>query len=219
MRQQYLDFLGREPDEVGFTSWVNGINNCASGDTSCDRLHVSEMFFRSAEFQDRGYFVYRFYSTAFGRKPGYTEFTPDMAHVSGFLTTEQLEAAKMQFANDFIARPAFVTKYGGLSNAAYVDALINTAQISLANRQTIIDALDNGAIDRAQALRIIADSSEVYTKYYNQAFVVMEYFGYLHRDPDALYLNWIDVLNQSGDARHMVGGFVDSTEYRGRFPQ
>ena len=24
-------------------------------------------------------------------------------------------------------------------------------------------------------------------------FVVMEYFGYLHRDPDALYLDWIDV--------------------------
>src|SRR5207245_8178225 len=53
VRQQYLDFLNREPDEFGFTSWVNGINNCAAGDTSCDRVHVSEMFFRSNEFQDR----------------------------------------------------------------------------------------------------------------------------------------------------------------------
>ena len=92
-------------------------------------------------------------------------------------------------------------------------------EVSLANRQTIIDALNNGAIDRAQALRSIAESSEVYAKYYNQAFVVMEYFGYLRRDPDALYADWIDVLNQTGDARHMVGGFVDSSEYRGRFPQ
>jgi hypothetical protein len=89
----------------------------------------------------------------------------------------------------------------------------------LSIRQTIIDALNSGAIDRAHALRLITESGEVYSRYYNQAFVVMEYFGYLHRDPDALYLNWIDVLNQTGDPRHMVGGFVDSIEYRSRFKQ
>jgi len=55
--------------------------------------------------------------------------------------------------------------------------------------------------------------------YYNQSFVVMEYFGYLRRDPDALYLDWINVLNQGGDSRHMVEGFVNSIEYRNRFPQ
>jgi len=69
VRQQYLDFLGREPDPPGFIGWVNTINNCAAGDTSCDRVHVSEMFFRSQEFQQRGYFVYRFYSASFDRKP------------------------------------------------------------------------------------------------------------------------------------------------------
>jgi len=99
-----------------------------------------------------------------------------------------------------------------------VDALINTAQVNLANRQTIIDALNNGAIDRAHALRIIAESSEVYQKYYNQAFVVMEYFGYLQRDPDALYLNWIVALDANpSDSRRMVEGFVDAAEYRARF--
>ena len=219
VRQQYLDFLGREPDALGFSAWVNTINNCAAGDTTCDRVHVSEMFFRSAEFQDRGYYIYRFYSTAFGRKPQYAEFTPDMTRVSGFLTTDRLEAAKMQFAIDFTNRPVFAARYAGLSNAAYVDALTATAQVGLANRQTIIDALDNGAINRAQALRIIVESSEVYQQYYNQAFVVMEYFGYLRRDPDALYTDWINVLNQSGDARHMVEGFVNSIEYRNRFKQ
>ena len=89
--------------------------------------------------------------------------------------------------------------------------------MTLANRQTIIDALNNGAIDRAHALRMITESGEVYQKYYNQAFVVMEYFGYLHRDPDILYLDWIDELNRTGDAQHMVEGFVDSSEYRNRF--
>ncbi|PYS84065.1 MAG: hypothetical protein DMF70_05820 [Acidobacteria bacterium] len=70
VRQQYLDFLGREPEEAGLTGWVNTINNCRSGDSgqpdrSCDRVHVSEMFFRSLEFQQRGYFLYRFYSRDF----------------------------------------------------------------------------------------------------------------------------------------------------------
>jgi hypothetical protein len=72
----------------------------------------------------------------------------------------------------------------------------------------------------AQALRQIAESGETYQRYYNQAFVVMEYFGYLRRDPDALYLNWIQVLDANpADSRHMVEGFVDATEYRNRFKQ
>jgi hypothetical protein len=217
VRQQYLDFLGREPDPPGFTGWVNTINNCAAGDTSCDRVHVSEMFFRSQEFQQRGYFVYRFYSTALGRKPDYAEFTPDMARVSGFLTNDQLEAAKTAFANDFMTRPSIAAKFNSLDNAAYVDALVSTAGVNVPNRQTLIDSLNAGTLTRAHALRQIAESGEVYGAYYNQAFVVMEYFGYLRRDPDALYVNWIQVLDQGGDSRHMVEGFVDAAEYRNRF--
>jgi len=220
VRQQYLDFLGREPDPPGFSGWVNTIRNCAPNDPSCDRVHVSEMFFRSAEFQQRGYFVYRFYSTAFGRKPDYAEFTPDLGRVSGFLTDEQLETAKAQFANDFTTRAAFINQYGTLGNSLYVDALSQTAGVTLSNRQALIDSLNAGTMTRAQALRQISERGEVYAKYYNQAFVVMEYFGYLRRDPDALYLNWIQVLDANPtDSRHMVEGFVDATEYRNRFAQ
>jgi hypothetical protein len=218
VRQQYLDFLNREPDPPGFIGWVNTIRNCDVGDTSCDRVHVSEAFFRSQEFQERGYFVYRFYSSALGRKPDYAEFTPDLARVSGFLTNDQLEAAKVAFINNFMARTAFVAQYNDLSNAAYVDALLQIAGVSLSNRQALIDSLNNKTQSRAQVLRQVVESAEVYQKYYNQAFVVMEYFGYLRRDPDALYTNWIQVLDANpADSRHMVDGFVNSTEYRSRF--
>ena len=133
-------------------------------------------------------------------------------------TDEQLEAAKTQFANDFVNRPAFAP-YVTMTNSQYVDALAQTAGVTLANRQQLVNSLDAGTMTRAQALRQIAESGEVYAKYYNQAFVVMEYFGYLRRDPDILYLNWIAVLDQTGDPRHMVEGFVDATEYRNRFRQ
>jgi len=217
VRQQYLDFLGREPDAPGFAGWVTTINNCVANDPSCDRVHVSESFFRSQEFQERGYFAYRFYATALGRKPDYAEFVPDLARVSGFLTNDQLEAAKTALIDDFMARPAFAGRYNSLGNAAYVDQLMNTAGVNVANRQSLIDALNARTQTRAGVLRQIAESGEVYQRYYNQAFVVMEYFGYLHRDPDAMYTTWIAEIDRSGSARRMVDGFVNSTEYRNRF--
>src|SRR6266496_444486 len=217
VRQQYLDFLGREPDPLS-AEWVSLINNCTLTDTSCDRIHVSEAFFKSPEFQERGYFAYRFYSVSFGRKPDFAEFMPDLARVSGFLTTDQLEAAKVEFINDFIGRNTFKMQYDALNNQSYVDTLLLTAGVTLPNRQALIDGLTSGTQTRARVLRQIAESNEVYQKYYNQAFVVMQYFGYLRRDPDILYLDWIDVLDANpSDSRHMIEGFVNSIEYRHRF--
>jgi hypothetical protein len=219
VRQQYIDFLGREPDPPGFAGWTSTINNCAPGDTSCDRIHVSQLFFQSEEFQSRGYFVYRFYPVAFGRKPDYGEFVPDLARVSGFLDANQLEAAKVAFIADFMARPAFVNTYNPLNNTQYVDMLLNTANagIGSSTRQSMIDGLNNSTLTRAQVLRQIVESPEAATKYNHQAYAVMEYFGYLRRQPDASYLAWIQVLDQSNDPRGMVTGFVNSLEYRNRF--
>jgi hypothetical protein len=218
VRQQYLDFLNREPDPVGYAAWQAVINGCASGDTTCDRIHVSSSFFRSPEFQERGYFVYRFYPVSFGRKPTYAEFIPDLAKVSGFLSDAELEAAKVAFVTEFMTRPEFTTKYNGTTNQQYVDLLLSTAGVTHPARDFWIAALTNGTRTRAQVLREISESTEVYNKYYNQAFVVMQYFGYLRRDPDAFYLDWIAVLDANpSDYRGMVNGFMNSLEYRFRF--
>jgi hypothetical protein len=217
VRQHYLDFLNREPDPAGFAAWQAVLGGCAPTDTSCDRIHVSSAFFRSPEFQGRGYFVYRFYPISFGRKPDFDEFTPDLAKVSGFLTDAELEAAKVAFITEFMNRPAFVTKFNGLDNTAYVDSLLTIAGITHPSRDLWIAALSNGTRTRAQVLREIAESTEVYNKYYNQAFVVMQYFGYLRRQPDALYFNWIAHLDATGDYRSMINGFMNSVEYRARF--
>jgi hypothetical protein len=217
VRQQYIDFLGREPDPPGFAGWTATINNCSGDTTQCDRIHVSQLFFQSAEFQQRGYFVYRFYPVAFGRKPDYSEFVPDLASVSGFLDANQLEAAKVAFIAGFMARTSFATTYNPLTNQQYVDALLNTAGVTLANRQAMIDGLNNSTMTRGQVLRQIVESTEVSNKYNHQAYAVMEYFGYLRRQPDSFYLQWIQVLDTTNDPRGMVTGFVTSQEYRNRF--
>ncbi|HKQ99768.1 MAG TPA: PQQ-dependent sugar dehydrogenase [Pyrinomonadaceae bacterium] len=220
VRQQYIDFLGREPDPAGLQGWQDILNNCGTTVAQpCDRIEVSAGFFRSEEFQSRGYFIYRFYS-AVGKIPLYEEFMPDFAKVSGFLSPQQLEDNKAAFVNEFMTRADFRTLYGSLSDpTAYVNALLNTVGLpNHGSRQTWINGLTNGTMSRGQVLRALVESVEVYTKYYNEAFVIMQYFGYLRRSADISYLQWIQTMNQTnGDYRTMINGFLNSLEYRQRF--
>ncbi|HKP35516.1 MAG TPA: SBBP repeat-containing protein [Pyrinomonadaceae bacterium] len=223
IRQHYNDFLGREPEPAGLAGWRNVLNNCGvTVAPPCDRIEVSSAFFRSPEFQGRGYFIYRFYPTI-GKVPIYGEFTPDFAKVSGFLSDQQLEAARVAFVEEFMARADFQTRYSSTfgTPSAYVDALLQT--VGLTNhplRQTWINQLNssNTPTTRAQVLRALVESSEMYQKFYNEAFVLMQYFGYLRRTADASYLQWIQTMNSNGgDYRVMINGFLNSTEYRQRF--
>ncbi|HUQ34104.1 MAG TPA: DUF4214 domain-containing protein [Pyrinomonadaceae bacterium] len=226
VRQHYIDFLGREPDAVGLQGWQNILNNCpASGKdlngNFCDRVEVSSGFFRSEEFQTRGYFVYRFYS-AVGRIPLYTEFMPDFAKVSGFLSAQQLEDNKAAFVNEFMTRTDYQAKYGSITDpTAYVNALLST--VGLPNHPSKagwIAALISGTKTKAKVFRELTESGEVYNKYYTEAFVIMQYFGYLRRSADISYLQWIQIMNQTnGDYRTMISGFLNSAEYRQRFGQ
>ncbi|HEX8847310.1 MAG TPA: Calx-beta domain-containing protein [Pyrinomonadaceae bacterium] len=224
VRENYIDFLGREPDAGGYQAWQEIINNCppsgkdANGNF-CDRIEVSSGFFRSEEFQGRGYFIYRFYSIL-GRIPRYNEFIPDFAKVSGFQSTTQLEASKSAFVQEFMSRQEFKSKYDGLTTpTAYVDGLLQAT--GLPNHPTRgfwINGLTAGTLTRADVLRGLVDSSELYAKFNTEAFVVMQYFGYLRRDPDILYLEWIRIMNENGgDYRGMISGFMNSVEYRKRF--
>lgn len=86
------------------------------------------------------------------------------------------------------------------------------------SRAAWIARLTNSTVTRAQVLRALIESTEVYNKFYNEAFVVMQYFGYLRRDPDVLYLQWVQLMNSNGgDYRAMIGGFLNSNEYVLRF--
>jgi len=236
--QQYLDFLFRQPDQAGFNAWLNVLNNCSDvhNDPTCDRILVSSSFFGSPEFQLKGYFVYRFYKLAFNRLPTYAEVIPDMISVTG-QTQQEVFQKRAAFANNFVQRPAFVSLYGALSNTDFVNTLMarysltqittpdpqnpdGTQKVTLTNAD-LINGLNAGTLTRAQVVRAIADSDQVFQLEFNQAFVYMQYVGYLRRDPEpAGYQGWLNYLNtHPTDSRTMVRGFVDSAEYRSRFGQ
>ena len=204
----------------GYQGWQDILNNCGvTVAPPCDRIEVSSAFFRSPEFQDRGYFIYRFYS-AVGKIPLYEGFMPDLAKVSGFLSAQQLEANKAAFVNEFMTRTDFQSKYGAVTDpTSYVDALLQTVGLpNHPSRQAWINGLTAGTLTKGQVLRALVESGEVYQKYYNEAFVIMQYFGYLRRSADDSYINWIQTMNSTGgDYRTMINGFLNSAEYRLRF--
>jgi hypothetical protein len=225
--QQYIDFLGRLPDATGFANWVATLNGCPNGgfgefdNPGCDRVHVSAGFFQSAEFQGRGYFAYRFYEVALDRRPTYAEFVPDMAIVGGPQSPESEALSKTAYTDAWMQRTEFKSRYDALSNSAYVNALEANAEITVTNKQALIDALNASQMNRGQVLRNIVESSAVADRFFNRAFVAMQYFGYLRRDPDSIgFQNWVDTLNADpSNFRHMIFGFLFSTEYRQRFGQ
>jgi uncharacterized repeat protein (TIGR01451 family) len=223
--QQYIDFLGRLPDTVGFANWVATLSGCPDGgfgenlNPSCDRVHVSAGFFLSDEFRGRGYWAYRFYEVGFDRRPLYVEFVPDMAQVGGAQSPQSELLSKAAYTDAFVQRNEFRNRYNGLSNSAYVNTLEQNAEITLSNKADLIAALDANQKSRGQVLREIVESKAVEDKFFIRAFVAMQYFGYLRRDPDTIgYANWVTTLtNDPNNFRHMIFGFIFSTEYRGRF--
>ncbi len=228
VQQQYLDFLGREPDQAGLDYWTGQITACGT-DAACihrRRLDVSAAFFVELEFQETGSFVYRFYKSSLGRLPSYAEFLPDRALVVG---GSNLEQNKQAFALNWVQRAAFLTKYPATQTGAqFVDALIaNVLQASGVNLVAMRDSLlseynaqANQTAARARVVRLVSDAGAFQTAEYNKAFVLMQYFGYLRRDIDqGGYDFWLDVVTnrQPGNYRGMVCAFATSAEYQYRF--
>jgi Tol biopolymer transport system component len=85
----------------------------------------------------------------------------------------------------------------------------------------LTSALDNQILTRAQVLRAVAEFDELKAAELNSAFVLMEYFGYLRRDPDEdgynFWLGKLDSFNGDYVRAEMVKAFINSAEYRQRF--
>jgi hypothetical protein len=178
-------------------------------------------FFQSAEFLGRGYFGFRFYMSASGQRPTYQQFTADMSLLGGPKSASEEEQSKTDFAEQFVQRPDFVARYGTISDPTqYVDALLQSAGLpNLSIRSQLIGGLQNGTKTRGRVLRDIVETQEALDRFLVDGFVSIQYFGYLHRDPDAIgYDNWTRTLRQDpNNIRHMVFGFIYSNEYRSRF--
>jgi hypothetical protein len=150
---------------------------------------------------------------------------------------QQLEDNKNAFSLEFVQRQQFATAFPTTQTPAqFVDALFQNAGVtpSVTDRSTAIGEFA-GASDtantsaRARALRDVAENASFSSAEFDRAFVLMQYFGYLRRNPDDLpdrdftgYDFWLQKLNQfHGNyvQAEMVKAFLSSAEYRQRFGQ
>lgn len=229
VRQQYLDFLSREPDEAGLNFWAGKLKQCAN-DAAClhnERINISAAFFMSDEFQKTASFIYSLYSAALGRQLSYTEFTLDRSRV---VDGADVESRKEAFLSSFVRRDEFLQKYADVTSAeSFVDALTVSVKqasgVDLSNERAALIAAYNSESEsvneaRAHVLREVVEGARFREATYNRAFVLTEYYGYLRRDADAGgYQFWLNVLNErvAGNYRSMVCAFLTSTEYQRRF--
>ena len=235
--QQYVDFLGRFPDQSGFGFWQNEITTCGSnaGCVEVKRINVSAAFFLSIEFQDTGYLVYKMHKAAFtdrfgNSQPGSpkvpvrrADFITDAKAIANGIVVgatgweAQLNANKDAFALALVQRAAFQTEFPlSMTKDQFVTKLnanagqvLNSTEIS--NLESILGGTPGDATKRAQVLRSIAENPNMHTQNFNKAFVLMQYFGYLRRDPDSGpdtnfdgYNFWLGKLN------NFNGNFVDA---------
>ncbi len=238
VRQHYLDFLGREPDDAGLDFWAAQIEACGP-DAACreeKRELVSAAFFLSIEFQEAGFLVERLHRLAFGTNVRYETFIHDAREIGEGVVVgrgdweQRLSANRRAYAEEFAARPAFRETYGeDLTAAQYVELLDANSggALSQGERAALVAGLEAGAETRAGVLLKIADDEDFRRREFNAAFVLMQYLGYLRRDPDDPpdgnlrgYNFWLSKLDAHGGdwrAAGMVRAFLNSFEYRDRF--
>jgi hypothetical protein len=253
--EHYHDFLYRQADQSGEDFWTNNIESCGS-DQHCrevKRVNVSSAFFLSIEFKETGYFVIRAHKAAFGNAettPRYILFLKDQHEVGEGVVVgqgnwqQQLEANKQSYLLDFVSRAEYVAQFPqGMAASDYVSKLFANAGATPTQDETNDAVSKYGAGDtagRAAALRSVVESGSVFNAEYNPAFVLMQYFGYLRRNPDDApdtdfsgYDFWLAKLNsfsQPGEdmrddsqalkrvqKAEMVRAFIESAEYRQRF--
>ncbi|HET9787319.1 MAG TPA: hypothetical protein VFP47_09300, partial [Pyrinomonadaceae bacterium] len=146
-----------------------------------------------------------------------------------------LENNKNQFAADFVGRTRFATAYPTtLTPAEFVDALFANAGVTPTGveRQVAINEFGGAGntanlAARGRALRLVAENPTLEQQEFNKAFVLMQYMGYLRRNPNDApdgnfdgYNFWLGKLNQfNGNFinAEMVKAFILSGEYRQRF--
>jgi cytochrome c peroxidase len=249
--QHYRDFLNREADSAGLSFWDSQITRCGT-DATCieaNRVNTSGAFFLSTEFQESGYLVYRFYKSAFGNLPGapvpvkFSDFLPDAQQIGQGVIVGQtgwqtvMENNKQAYANAFVQRTQFTSAFPtSTAPASFVDTLFANAGVSPTSTDRSAAIAEFGAATntadtaaRARALRRVAENSILSQQEFNRAFVLMQYFGYLRRNPnDApestldfggynFWLNKLNSFNGNFIAAEMVKAFLSSNEYRRRF--
>ncbi|HEX8117900.1 MAG TPA: VCBS repeat-containing protein, partial [Pyrinomonadaceae bacterium] len=208
-----------------FDGWAP--NSIGVGDFDGDgKPDLAAAFFLSIEFQETGYLVERIYKAAYGdaTSPNVVGTVPvvrvrellaDARQIGQNVVVgqgdwqSQLTANKSAFALEFVARPRFAGEFpSSMSADEFVSKLDRNAGgvLSAQEKSSLVATLAQSPADaqrRATVLRAVAENAELRQREFNRAFVLMQYHGYLRRNPDDPqdadfrgWKFWLDKLNE-----------------------
>jgi hypothetical protein len=223
------------------------------------RINVSAAFYLSIESQETGFFAERVYKAAYGDTTAESslggvhqlnvprvrlnEFLPDLQQLGWGVVVgsgawqQTLDNNKNTFTSQFIHRLRFRSAYPyaltptQFANQLFANAGITPtpAELAAVTREFSFQDDSGDPSARGRAIRRVVENPRFIQQENNRAFVLMQYFGYLHRNPndspDTDYTGydfWLSKLNQfNGNFinAEMVKAFISSTEYRQRFGQ
>jgi hypothetical protein len=220
VRQQYHDFLNREPDQPGWDYWTDNITRCndparrPAGQTvdQCidkQRETTSAAFFLSPEFQYTGLYVYSVYKGSLGRMPNFLELMRDVQQVSrgivinNVISGATIEQNRAQFETEFIQRAEFLGVYGGLDNQGYVDKLFQTTgtNVTAADKQALVNGLNGLTETRASVLHKVVNGTRVIAE--GQVDVIAAYgktFTDSQFTPAFVQMEYLGYLRRNSDA-------------------
>jgi hypothetical protein len=207
--QQYRDFLGREGEPGGVTFWSQAV-----ADGLLTRPTVVEAFFRSPEFGQTVAPIVRLYFAYFLRIPDHAGLTYWIDQYRGGRSLDSI--------SDFFASSAeFNARYGSLDTRTFVQLVYNNVLGRQPDSQGYnfwIEQLDNRTFSRGRMMAFFAESPEYQRASDSRVYVTMMYVGMLRRSPDPDgFAFWVNQLNSGQTGVGLIGGFLGSPEYRGRF--
>ena len=211
VRQQYVDFLDREPDAGGFLAGVNALNSGLAKSSLVEAVMDSE------EFYFGGNFIARTYLGILTRDADHAGFRAWLAVLLNGMLREQI----VQF---FLESGEFQAKFGSnLTNSQFVDklyanVLLRSADVGGFNAW--VGGLNSGQMTRAQVALSFLDSLEFQSLNLsqNRIDVSLLYFDLLKRDPEpGGFSAWVGALNFGVPFLSVIDAFVMSGEYLNRF--
>jgi hypothetical protein len=210
VRQQYLDFLDREPDSGGFSFWLDAL------DSGFPMASMIEAFMDSVEFRAKGKFIAQAYLGILARDAEHNGFR-------GWLTALLAGISREQIVGFFLSSAEFQNRFGAnLTNGQFVATMYANVLLRAADTGGFnfwVGQLDSGQMTRAQVALAFLDSVEFQnlSVSQNRVDISLLYFDMLRRDPDAGgFSYWIGILNSGVPLASVIDGFLNSAEYQAR---
>jgi hypothetical protein len=209
VKQQYLDFLGRDGDAGGIGFWATALDN-----GTVSRADVVNNFVFSPEFQDQVAPVSRIFLAYFRR-------IPDTSGLSFWIGAKMAGTTLSDISESFAGSAEFTATYGSKSNSEFVDLVYNNLfnrEADSGGKSFWTGALDDGSTARGAVMAGFSESDENIQLTLSQIRVIAFYYGMLRRAPDEGGFNfWVSVLDGGASPNDLINGFIGGPEYQNRF--